>query len=84
MSTQEELDEILREAESRGSLVDTHPMILERRRSPNSRKDHKQIVRAGGIYSEPPSHDWGTHGGSVSDPEYNEKHWGKLIKKGGV
>jgi hypothetical protein len=79
MSTQEELDAILREAESRGSLIDTHPVIQEQRRSPNSRKDHRQIVRAGGNYDLPPSHDWSSHGGAVSGDEFNAL-WGHGTK----
>ena len=59
------------------TLVDTHPVIQERRRSPESRKDHTHVVRAGGTYDSPPSHDWSTHGGPVSDPEWREKYWGK-------
>jgi len=62
-----------------GTLVDTHPVIQARRQSPNSRKDHKQIVRAGGNYEQAPSHDWGTHGGTVSSDEFNAL-WGHGTK----
>jgi hypothetical protein len=82
----DELLRILIEAENRGSLIDQHPAILARKRSPDSHKNHKHIARAGGTYTEAPSHDWSTHGGDVSSDEFNARWHGAnaLIKKGGV
>jgi hypothetical protein len=66
--TPEELQEILREAQSRGTLIDGHPLILARRRSPDSQRDLKfqHIPRAGIYYGD-------TGGGEISSDAFRTR-----------
>jgi hypothetical protein len=78
-----DLEEILREALSRGSLIDNHPDLASR---PQESRRDKQFQPIRSFHNpQEKNEDWRTqseqaqsgYSNPVDDPEYKARHWGK-------